>query len=69
MDQYFNSTEEMERGSEFLMLEEKLKILWLYEGDKKDYLINGDIDDLNNDYFSLTNYLHGPVFDNGFIRE
>ncbi|WP_346235745.1 hypothetical protein MKY04_09390 [Lysinibacillus telephonicus] len=65
----YNSTDDMVKGSEFSKLDETLKVLWSYEGDKKDYLINGDIEDLNEDYFKLTNHLQGQVFNDKLINE
>lgn len=65
----YNSTDDMVRGSEYLKLDETLKVQWSYEGDKKDFLINGDIEDLNEDYYRLTNHLRGPAFDDKFINE
>jgi len=65
----YNLTQEVSRGSEFIMLDERLRVLWLYEGAKKEYYNNENIDDLNDAYYELTKHLQGPVFDNKLIKE
>jgi len=65
----FNITDEMAKDSEFMMLDETLKVMWFFEGDKRDYLIDGDIDKLNDEYERLTKYFQGQVFNNETINE
>ena len=64
-----NITQEMSRGSEFIMLDERLRVLWTYEGAKKQYYTDRNIDDLNDAYYELSKHLNGPVFENNLIKE
>lgn len=65
----YNSTQELSKGSESLMIEERLRVLWLYEGEKKKYYDTGNIDALNDSYSDFNRYLQGPAFENKLIKE
>lgn len=64
-----NSTSEMSTGSDLLIIDERLRNLWLYEGDKIEYMNNNDLNNLSQDYSALSSDISNPVFDDKLIKE
>ncbi|WP_144060664.1 hypothetical protein [Exiguobacterium chiriqhucha] len=63
-----NLTTEMSADSDLLRLDEKLNVIWSFEGDKKDYIYNNNSDDLSQDYKLLHEHWTGPVFDDTLVK-
>lgn len=63
-----NLTAEMKADSDLLSLNEKLHIIWSYEGDKNDYVNNNDMNDLSQDYKRLHEQWHGLAFDDTLLK-
>lgn len=64
-----NSTNEMSTGSDLLIVDERLRNLWLYEGDKIEYMNSNDLNNLSQDYSALSADISSPVFDDKLIKE
>lgn len=50
-------------------VDEKLHILWLYEGVKNEYLNTNDVENLTQDYHKLDEHWHGPAFDFELLKK